>query len=68
MKQGLKKITIENNLYEQAYRVACIIEVVEKACREEDNYAEADILHQAMCWQYDLIDLIQDTINKKGVQ
>ena len=65
MRDTTETNNIEEDLYEQAYRVACVIEVVEKACRADDNYAEADILHQAMCWQYDLIDSIQDTINKK---
>jgi len=60
-------INIYDELYEQAYKVSCIIDVVMKSCYWSDNLAEADALKEALAWQYDLIDMLDVVDSKKDI-
>ena len=51
-------INIYDELYEQAYKVSCIIDVVMKSCYWADNLPEAETLKEALEWQNELIDML----------
>jgi len=54
------QINTYDKITDSLYQVACLIDVVSKACYQDDMHSHGDTLAMALKLQYDIMDLISD--------